>query len=161
MQAPLVGAHPFVPGGLLLLEGPLLEKMQTFRQDAPAKLEAGGILLGYRRGPHLHVVDATMPSPKDRRARMRFHRASKYHQDVALSRWRTSGDVLDYLGEWHTHPETQPSPSLLDLAQWQVIHGLKHRTPMTFIIMGDRDINWYGVGHRGRLSQVTLSPGAE
>lgn len=158
MQSSLVGKHPFLPEGLLLVEGALVEKMRTFRQDSPGKLEGGGILLGYRRGPHLHLADATTPSSEDRRARTSFHRAAKYHQEVALTRWSESGGVLDYLGEWHTHPESEPNPSLLDLEQWRIIHDLKNQAPMTFIILGDRGIDWYGIGHRGRLLQVTLEP---
>ena len=156
MPSAVVGPHPFSASGMLLVEESVLARLHAFRQDAPHKLEAGGILLGYRRGAHVHVSDATVPSSQDTRARTRFHRAAQHHQAVALAQWRASEGLLDYVGEWHTHPEAMPQPSPIDLTQWRIIHGLTHRQPMVFIIVGNHDVDWYGAGHRGRLVEIPM-----
>lgn len=156
MPSAVVGPLPFSPRSMLLVEGTVLTRLHAFRQDAPHKLEAGGILLGYRRGAHLHVSDATVPSSHDKRARTRFHRAAQHHQAAAIAQWQSSDGLLDYVGEWHTHPEAMPQPSLIDTTQWRIIHGLTHREPMIFIIIGSHDVDWYGVGHRGRLVNVPM-----
>ncbi|MBR4322591.1 MAG: Mov34/MPN/PAD-1 family protein [Treponema sp.] len=39
------------------------------------------------------------------------------------------------MGEWHTHPESNPIPSPLDKKEWQQIK--KHNTePLIFCILG-------------------------
>jgi len=45
----------------LLVEKPVWEKMAEFRQSTDRSHEAAGILLGSRRGTHMHIVDATFP----------------------------------------------------------------------------------------------------
>ncbi|WP_367268380.1 Mov34/MPN/PAD-1 family protein [uncultured Treponema sp.] len=43
--------------------------------------------------------------------------------------------AISFLGEWHTHPESNPIPSPLDKKEWQQIK--KHNTePLIFCILG-------------------------
>lgn len=108
------------------------------RHDACAHAgvtERGGLLLGYRRGPHLHIDFATMPSPADRPSRFAFHRNTAGHQSIASERWLTSGGTSDWLGEWHSHPEPNPRPSATDTTEWRRLVQEAQR-PMAFIIFG-------------------------
>ena len=130
--------------GLLLVEPQLLQRLSAFRQLAESAPEAGGILMGYRRGPHLHVVEATVPTTQDVRRRFSFFRHGAHHQQVALRRWRETDETLDYMGEWHTHPEDHPHPSGIDLRHWRDI-AVRSPRPMLFLILGRRS-NWCGVG---------------
>lgn len=142
-------------GALLLIEPQLLERLAAFRQMAVSAPEAGGILMGYRRGRHTHVTEATVPTSRDVQRRFGFFRHGTHHQRVALRRWKESGETLDYVGEWHTHPEDDPSPSGVDLKHWRDITGASSR-PMVFLIVG-RLTNWYGVGLKRRLERVVDS----
>ena len=45
---------------MLLIESQVLERLTGFRQIATSAPEAGGILMGYRRGSHTHVTEATI-----------------------------------------------------------------------------------------------------
>ena len=81
--------------------------------------ESGGILLGYVKGPHMEVVEATEPMGTDKRRRFFFLRNPKGHQDIANQRWEESGGLIRYLGEWHTHPQDTPFPSCLDRSEWR------------------------------------------
>lgn len=131
--------------GFVLVEAQVLQIFTKHRQLHRDSPESGGILLGYRRGPHLHVTEATTPLYSDQASRTRFFRSSAPHQNAALARWRKSGGRIDYLGEWHTHPEYNPSPSMIDTAGWQRIMD-KRTTPMLFVIAGIQDRLWIGLG---------------
>lgn len=128
----------------VLIEPEVLARLSIYRQLRPRDPESGGILLGYRRGEHLHVVDATEPHPRDRRSRFGFHRKESYHQSMAVRKWTESGQKMDYLGEWHTHPEQLPTPSSTDIRSWLDITDNK-TNPMVFLIIGISNV-WVGVG---------------
>ena len=144
---------PFPPSGaMLLIEPQVLERLAAFKQLEKSAPEAGGILMGYRRGPHTHVTEATVPTTRDVQRRFGFFRHATHHQRVALRRWKESGETLDYVGEWHTHPEDDPSPSSIDLKHWRDIAQVSSR-PMVFLIVG-RWSNWCGVGLMSSLAHV-------
>ncbi len=107
------------------------------------KQERGGILLGTRRGTHLHILEATLPQRWDRGSMFAFRRSARGHQEVAIKRWKSSGQTIDWLGEWHSHPESIPSPSGIDLHSWTSIVAAR-KTPMVFLIIGYHDL-WLGI----------------
>lgn len=144
MHGPLIFQRPDRADGLVLVEGGALSVVTRFRQIEADASEAGGILIGFRRGSHLHVLEATVPQPTDKRGRVSFRRAAAGHAEEALKRWRETAKTADYLGEWHTHPERHATPSGIDRREWEVI--LRRRDqPMIFIIGGTED-HWFGLG---------------
>lgn len=144
MLSPLILRRPD-DDGFVLIEERVLQVLGRHRQLHQGAPEAGGILLGYRRGSHLHVTEASSPVAPDHASRTRFFRSAAPHQQAALMRWRESGGTMDYLGEWHTHPEHSPSPSTIDTVGWQRICSTR-KTPMLFVIAGTQDRLWIGVG---------------
>ena len=139
-----------------MIEDDVLNYILDHKQDISDRPEAGGILLGYRRGSHLHVTSATSPQPRDRQSRFRFRRCDPAHQDLALLQWKASGNRVDYLGEWHTHPVSDPTPSSLDLAEWKKIYGRKNCN-MLFLIAGTANAFWLGVGMSKHFSWATAA----
>lgn len=139
--------------GLVLFELEVVECLIPFRQHHSHAAEAGGILIGYRRGEHLHVVDATTPGAGDRRSRYEFQRKDPMHQCRALALWKRSRQTLDYLGEWHTHPQAHPTPSCIDTSEWAKITR-DRRMPMIFAILG-LETWWIGVGRDGRVIRAS------
>jgi integrative and conjugative element protein (TIGR02256 family) len=149
----MLTALPFgANGAKLLIEPTVLQRLAAFRQLVSSAPEAGGILMGYRRGPHTHVTEATVPSPDDVQRRFGFFRHATHHQRVALRRWKETDQTLDYVGEWHTHPENDPTPSSTDLRYWRDIVAASAR-PMIFVIIG-RSTNWIGAGLRNRTIAI-------
>lgn len=142
-------------GAMLLIEPRVLERLAPFRQMATSAPEAGGILMGYRRGPHTHVTEATLPTARDVQRRFGFFRHATHHQRVALRRWKESSETMDYVGEWHTHPDDDPSPSGVDLKHWREIAQASSK-PMVFLIVG-RLSNWCGVGLGTDLACISES----
>ncbi|HEV7877184.1 Mov34/MPN/PAD-1 family protein [Bradyrhizobium sp.] len=116
--------------------------------DADLKLhghdrERGGILLGLRRGPHLHIDEATLPMRWDIGTMFAFQRSSRGHKELALRRWRQSHKTIDWVGEWHSHPERFASPSSIDIRSWRAITR-DRAAPMAFLIIG-LERNWIGL----------------
>jgi integrative and conjugative element protein (TIGR02256 family) len=145
MPADLIAHDLMSPSGSILIEGDVLTSIFAFRQLDPNVPESGGILLGFRRGPHIHVTAATTPQPGDAQSRYRFHRAESRHQRFAYTHWASSNETGDYLGEWHTHPEPTPTPSGIDRAEWQKICN-ERKVPMLFVILGTSSPVWLGIG---------------
>jgi integrative and conjugative element protein (TIGR02256 family) len=157
----VIWQNPLDGSSKLLIEDSVLQLIKAERQLAPTAPEAGGILLGYRRNAHLHVTGATTPQPGDTRSRTRFDRRDERHGMAAIAAWRKSGETMDYLGEWHTHPERLPEPSSLDRSEWRKICA-RASTPMIFAICGYDGAMWVGVGAREneceRASRISFEP---
>ena len=66
-----------------------------------------------------------------------FERTPLGHASIALARWRASHGTVRYLGEWHTHPEDQPTPSSLDRSEWhRLAKERKDERPLLAVIVG-------------------------
>ncbi|HFT8610229.1 TPA: Mov34/MPN/PAD-1 family protein [Pseudomonas aeruginosa] len=120
---------------LVLVNDEVLALISSYRQSHPEDCEAGGILMGKRRGEHFEITFATTPQAKDTRSRCRFTRHPDGHQEIAESRFRSTNGEENYLGEWHTHPENHPTPSTIDTRDWRRLSKI-HRIPLLVIIGG-------------------------
>lgn len=159
MPEPLILRHPFFDDARILIEPLVLTTLACFRQTSIAAPEAGGILLGYRRGRHLHVSKATTPQAGDTQHRYGFRRQAQPHQRIALEEWKAERETMDYLGEWHTHPESSPAPSSIDRHEWRKVCSGKCGF-MVFIIAGTENLLWAGVEQgsdlRGEMARVSF-----
>jgi integrative and conjugative element protein (TIGR02256 family) len=144
-------------GGRLQLGIAAMTEMHRHRQDKLSKPEAGGVLLGrHIQDTNDLVVDrVTSPMLGDRRSRFRYFRSRRPHQAEIDRAWQESGGTTTYLGEWHTHPEPQPRPSLTDLLDWQRKLLLDRFTDsIFFIIVGTAEMRaWEGYRY-GRLMRL-------
>jgi integrative and conjugative element protein (TIGR02256 family) len=114
--------------------------------------ERGGILLGHRRGRHFEVLEATVPMKWDRGTFFSFRRSARGHQTVALKRWKRSGGIIDWVGEWHSHPEPIPTPSSIDTDSWKRITRDRD-APMIFLIIGYSG-QWLGLCMPGETAPI-------
>lgn len=130
--------------GFVVLPTNLLDTLYKYRQNINNQPEAGGILLGYRRGQHIEIVSASEPHGEDKQTRIRFVRQDPFHQKFAYDEWKKSKAYIDYIGEWHTHPEPDPTPSSIDLKHWGKIKNNNTKDEMIGIIIG-LDGDWIGL----------------
>ncbi|MGR5278889.1 Mov34/MPN/PAD-1 family protein [Vibrio rotiferianus] len=119
----------------------VIKVLEAHRQVTFDQPESGGILIGEYRGPHLNVIKATTPNKGDIQSRFRFFRRSKKHQLIASKIWKESNETQTFIGDWHTHAEDHPSPSLIDITDWK--KKLSNRK-MIVVIQG-RVSRWYGI----------------
>lgn len=135
-------------GGFFHLSVAVVTTLRKHAQDRIDRAEAGGVLLGRHLLASRDVVvdEITTPMRGDRRARFHFLRARQSHQTLLDRAWKRSGGTCTYLGEWHTHPERDPSPSSVDIADWK--RKLREDTysgVLFFVIVGTEIIRvWEG-----------------
>lgn len=154
MSEALIAVGVLQGAGHVLLEDAAMQLVRAYRQDQPTTAEAGGVLLGFRRGNHLQVTHATPPGLDDKRSRTSFCRAAAGHQAAARNHWQIHDEAGDYVGEWHTHPEDVPTPSTIDLREWSIVMERNPGKPMIFLIVG-RKAEWFGLGLNGLLRILT------
>jgi integrative and conjugative element protein (TIGR02256 family) len=145
-----------------------LATFNAHRQRRFFHREAGGQLFARVRGNDWEISTATGPRARDRRGRFSFwpHRASEQEE---IFEHHARG--LDYVGDWHTHPEDTPSPSPDDLASIaEVVRRSTHHLPgFLLLIVGRRsfpDGLWAsfhsidGTSSEARDLQFVLASGA-
>lgn len=98
-----------------LVHGEPLEILQRFTQNKPKLPEAGGVILGKIIDGQINITRLSVPTPLDRCSRMNFERHKTSAQIILDYEFYNSNGQTVYLGEWHTHPESFPSPSVTDL----------------------------------------------
>ena len=111
------------------------------------------------------IDNATVPGLDDVSTRTTFHRQLEPAQTIVDASWKLSGGTVNYLGEWHTHPEPIPWPSGIDLENWARIVQQCHfeSSALFFAIVGQSRIGIWesfriGVGLRVcQLSPVAIA----
>lgn len=156
MPSVLDGTLILTPNGerLIAVHPKVVETIKGWVERGSRSREAGGILIGSYRGDHVEVSACTMPMRRDTRARTFFDRMDGGHQNAAMRAWRSSGGTNTYVGEWHTHPEAHPSPSLLDRWTWSRIMR-SSREPIVFAI-GGWESCWWGLGIDARIGAMRM-----
>lgn len=131
-------------GGLVELPRHVASLLCEHAQISPSSKEAGGILLGRQISGTLDIVldEITTPSIDDRQTRFSFFRSKRLTQARIEAAWTESSGTLNYLGEWHTHPEDTPRPSCIDRAGWRSLSrkGVFQLDSLLFVIVGRNEI---------------------
>ena len=119
----------------VLVPRSLMSQITAQVSGKPPVPEAGGLLLGHRKGDAIELTQLTFPTRWDRATSTRFERSALGHRIAALRAWKQSSGSVDWIGEWHTHPFGSPNPSFIDQTSWRKIARHAKR-PMAFIIGG-------------------------
>ena len=82
------------------------------RQQGRIKTELGGQLFAKFVKNEVRVIRATGPNATDKRGWAWF-KPDQRKQNIEIK--RLFDDRLHFVGDWHTHPEREPSPSSWDL----------------------------------------------
>lgn len=130
-------------GRKILIRSTALKKMEKYRQYKLKDTEAGGILIGriLCDSNDFVVDDVSEPMISDIRKRYSFKRSASEHQIYFDSKWTSLDKHCFYLGEWHTHPEKIPTPSDVDLNDWNKIAKLDFESDhLFFLILGTERI---------------------
>jgi integrative and conjugative element protein (TIGR02256 family) len=141
------------PFSLIELSRAASDKLWKYRQAGDLDEEAGGVLLGTRRGPHLAIMDVTEPQPSDCRTRFGYIRRAAAHRQLARRYWLKTGRVAVYLGEWHTHPQSIPVPSAIDKSGWLALSKQIH-LPLVHLILGKKEAAAWYCDQAGRLRKA-------
>ncbi|AJD92892.1 UBA/THIF-type NAD/FAD binding protein [Jeotgalibacillus malaysiensis] len=138
---------PLPDGRKLLIRPEALEKMRKYRQLQKKDTEAGGILIGriLFESNDFIIDNVSEPMFSDIRKRAYFKRKPAAHQAYFDTEWAASDGRCFYLGEWHTHPETIPHPSIVDMTDWNRIMNLSFESDyLFFVIVGTQGTKVWG-----------------
>ena len=133
---------------LVVIEPRAVNAMRALRQIDPSAHEAGGVLIGERRGANFVVKEVTTPSIEDISSRFYFIRKFFHHQSAIVNANLLSGGTSNYLGEWHTHPQDYPYPSNIDFQNWKL--NLRGQKTCLVAIVG-RDGDWWSLHENGKF----------
>lgn len=123
---------------LIILKPDAIKKLLKYRQLNITDTEAAGVLIGEKRGQHFVICDISEPQKKDVRSRYSVNRCDPEHQQIVNKAFNLSNGTWQYLGEWHTHPEANPYPSITDTNSWN--QNLTKYFPIILIIIGTKTI---------------------
>lgn len=100
--------------GTVTFQPGVLRTFARFRQTGKTKPEAGGQLFASFRPGHMDIVLATGPTTSAERGRYFFRPNRQEEQREISAAFRKH---LHFVGDWHIHPEPEPTPSGLDIAK--------------------------------------------
>jgi len=108
-------------GGRIKIGEEAWETMGAGVQTDEKARESGGVMMGrfIKDCKDLVIDKVTQPMDGDRQSRYGFKRLSPLHQEILDKEWMASKGTCNYLGEWHTHPEDDPTPSSVDINDWK------------------------------------------
>lgn len=100
---------------ILVISDNVISKINKYRQ-VDGMNEFGGILLGRIRSDfnEYEIVDISEPCDKDKSSKYGFIRNKENAQKIVDKAFKSSNGIIQYMGEWHTHPEVNPKPSYID-----------------------------------------------
>lgn len=123
----------------------ILQKMAHLCKKVK-NVETGGILVGYynRRHNCAIVTESSAPPEDSESGKSFFYRGIKGLQQWLARLWQFRRRRY-YLGEWHFHPNSNPTPSNVDIQQ--IKSNAENRRyacpePIMFIIGGGLDADW-------------------
>jgi len=101
-------------------------------------IETGGVLLGWWEKETLVVSIATNAGPNATHENFYFQADSNYIDMIIDMEHANSNGKVNYVGEWHTHPQVNPQPSQVDLVSLDEIVE-SSRKPNLLLIIGAID----------------------
>ena len=143
---PISRAHSAsVAGWTILWDDFLLEKLIAKRRDELPN-ETGGILLGAfdLLNRKLYVVDSILSPTDSEEYPYAYIRGIKGVREQLDKIDRETAGMIQYIGEWHSHPEgasVKPSNDDKLLQKWLTEHMSKSGLPGLMFIVGDDNVN--------------------
>lgn len=149
-------------GGVVSFSPNAIARLVAFRQVSLKTPESGGVLLGREisESDDVSVDEVTEPHKSDWKSRLAFFRGKKAAQVKVNDAWKDSKGTRIYLGEWHTHPEDDPTPSRsVDCPDWFRIakEAVFEQDFLLFVIVGLEKTNVWEI-RKGCVELQQLKP---
>jgi integrative and conjugative element protein (TIGR02256 family) len=131
----------------LITDVGLLAKLKSLRA-ATLPAETGGVLLGTWDLVHRIVyVAGTIPAPPDSKKRVTsFIRGREGLLDEVVRAGKATSGMLQYIGEWHSHPNgygTAPSGDDRNVFEWITEKTIEDGYQPVMAIMGELEARWF------------------
>ncbi|EKO3482258.1 Mov34/MPN/PAD-1 family protein [Vibrio fluvialis] len=109
-KAPVQFTSQLLDGLSVYFSEKAIEQLHHYKQTGN-KNEAGGFLFGEIRAGVVTIKTVSTPNKADKRSRFGFSWNKREANKTIQENFKNG---LHYLGDWHTHPCSQPTPSLDD-----------------------------------------------
>ena len=143
----------------IIIDKIAFDQINCFRQNELSQLEACGVIIGERKDKHFFIRKFTPPMPTDNRTRYSCKRNNDGHQELVDQLHLESKGSLQYLGEWHTHPQITARPSTKDKNEWPKTYNYlskeENMKEMICLILGT-DSDWLGIYHQDILYSASI-----
>lgn len=116
----------------LILTRTVINHLQKHRQLNARAREAGGQLFAHFENSSTRIERATGPRPSDRRGLTTFV-PNRSVERREINRLHKEG--LQYVGDWHTHPEPIPKPSQTDIDSFKEMFRKSRHDLESFVIV--------------------------
>lgn len=143
---------------LVVFTNEVINTLNEYKQYKKDQNESGGILLGKIYDKVIIIDQISTPSKDDESGRYHFSRNVQKAQKIIERSWEESNGCRIYLGEWHTHPENVPIPSIDDKI---LISNLVNKSDMEinylFMVIIGREEPYVAVFDKNDMSLKKLS----
>jgi integrative and conjugative element protein (TIGR02256 family) len=119
-------------GETVTIADSVLKHFAKYQQLRKGQTEAGGQLFGTVTGRKISILEATGPRRTDYRSRYSYIPDRKAEQREIDKRFNPG---LHFLGDWHTHPESFPTPSGTDLTNMRECVKRSKRAVSGFLLL--------------------------
>lgn len=127
----------------------IIEKMEKSLKEC-IFYETGGILWGKFNNDYskayiteLYEIENTLSQKK-----LKYIRNVENAQNIINKRWKDSNGIINYIGEWHTHPNISPEPSNIDIDTMNQLYGkVKNQIPIIFLMI-------IGINNQLRITSI-------
>jgi hypothetical protein len=130
----------------IIVDHGLLEKITSARQGRLPN-ETGGVLVGCHdtRRKIIYIVDTILSPPDSKERKTAYIRGAAGLKKDLLRIKARSGEMVNYVGEWHSHPRgNSAEPSLSDLSVLKWLDDIMRPFGMPALMMIAGDSNNFG-----------------
>ena len=122
------------------------------------KYETGGILLGkFNRKNKLIEISEVYELKTNLFSKILYKRNARKAQKIINKRWKETEGIINYIGEWHTHPNMLAHPSGTDINSLKEIHDkVKRVLPGTILIIAGKDENINLIVQSGDIIEMRI-----
>lgn len=120
----------------------VIKCLHAYKQLNLNDKENGGIILGAIRVDGTIVIkEIHVCSIENKRKRYSFKLDTTKAQKIIDEAFQKSAGKCIYIGEWHTHPDSSPTPSVVDLKSVsELLKGQLNEPFIILIIVGMEDM---------------------
>jgi len=120
----------------------LYQKLSSL-QNKTCDKEKGGVLMGELRPSRnqitiTHILESEMHLSSSHNINLNVKYLQKKMNDI----WEKNHGTITYLGDWHSHPENNPSPSIIDYCTFIKNFYTSHfdHNILIYLILGNKSI---------------------
>ncbi len=128
-----------INGLKIILNSEVIDEIKKY-YNSSLRYETGGVLIGkFNKDNKVIEVIEVYELKTNFFSKILYKRNVKKAQKIINKRWHESGGVLNYVGEWHTHPNMRALPSHTDINSLKEIASKVHEIlpGVVMIIAGD------------------------